>query len=167
MSHPTSRFSSRTLVSVGMSLSLALFGACGKKDSNPPSEPAAAPAAAPSEPAAAPAAAPSAPAAAAAAPQSPEAAKAEARQIFDTTCAMCHGASGKGDGQAAAALNPKPRDYTDKAWQASVTDEDLHKIILLGGQAVGKSPTMPGQPQLTDKPAVVDELVAIIRTFGK
>lgn len=91
----------------------------------------------------------------------------EARALFEGTCAICHGATGAGDGAASANLNPKPRNYTDKAWQASVTDDDLRNIILQGGAAVGKSPTMPGQPQLKDKPEVVSALVAIIRGFGK
>jgi cytochrome c553 len=91
----------------------------------------------------------------------------EARHTFQTICATCHGPDGKGNGQAAAALNPKPRNYTDKAWQASVTDDDIRKIILGGGAAVGKSPVMPAQVQLRDKPEVVDELVKIVRGFGK
>lgn len=97
----------------------------------------------------------------------PTAAQLQARQLFDTTCAMCHGPQGRGDGPAAAALNPPPRNYSDKAWQASVVDDDLRKIILLGGVGVGKSPTMPGNPLLKDNPAVVDALVEIIRGFGK
>jgi len=91
----------------------------------------------------------------------------EARRTFQSICATCHGPDGKGNGQAAAALNPKPRNYTDKVWQASVTDDDIKKIILNGGAAVGKSPVMPAQVQLRDKPEVVDELVKIIRAFGK
>lgn len=133
-----------------IAVSLLAAGACSKKEAPPASEPTTS---APT--ASAPAAAPAADG------------RAEAKQLFDTLCATCHGASGKGDGQAASALNPKPRDYTDKAWQAQVTDEELRKIILLGGQAVGKAATMPGQPQLKDKPEVVDALVAMIREFGK
>jgi len=91
----------------------------------------------------------------------------QARAMFDTICATCHGADGTGNGPAAASINPKPRNYTDTAWQASVTDEDLKKTILLGGQGVGKSPMMPGQPQLKEQPEVLDELIKIIRGFGK
>ena len=91
----------------------------------------------------------------------------QAHAMFDTICATCHGADGTGNGPAAANLNPKPRNYTDPAWQASVTDEDIKKTILLGGQGVGKSPMMPGQPQLRETPEVLDELVKIIRGFGK
>ncbi len=87
--------------------------------------------------------------------------------MFKTVCATCHGESGMGNGPAAASLNPKPRNYTDKTWQASVTDDQIKNTILMGGAAVGKSPAMPAQPQLREKPLVVDELVRIVREFGK
>jgi len=91
---------------------------------------------------------------------------AEAADMFANVCAQCHGPSGKGDGMAAASLNPKPRNYTDPAWQAQVTDAEIKKIILEGGQAVGKSAMMPAQGQLAGRPEVVDELVKIVRGFG-
>ncbi len=87
--------------------------------------------------------------------------------MFKTVCATCHGESGMGNGPAAASLNPKPRNYTDKTWQASVTDDQIKNTILMGGAAVGKSPAMPAQPQLREKPEVVTELVRIVRAFGK
>jgi mono/diheme cytochrome c family protein len=91
----------------------------------------------------------------------------EAQQTFHTLCITCHGESGHGDGIAAANLNPKPRNYTDKKWQASVTDDQIRQIILNGGASVGKSPVMPASPQFKNKPGVVDELVRIVRSFGK
>src|SRR5262245_39787433 len=90
----------------------------------------------------------------------------EAKEMFNSRCAPCHGTSGKGDGPGAAALNPKPRDYTDAAWQKSVTDEQLKKTIVMGGAAVGKSPIMPGSPDLESKPEVVNGLVKLVRDFG-
>jgi cytochrome c553 len=91
----------------------------------------------------------------------------QAAAMFRDTCSLCHGINGMGDGQMAGSLTPKPRNYTDAAWQASVTDDDIKKIILEGGQAVGKSPNMPAQKaQLGNKPEVVDALVRIIRGFG-
>jgi mono/diheme cytochrome c family protein len=116
-----------------------------------------------------PVAAPAAPVAAVPAP-TPVAAldpKAEAKNIFTSRCVACHGDKGMGDGVAAAALNPKPRSYSDKAWQKSVTDEHLTKVILEGGAAVGLSPMMPGNGDLKDKPAVIKELVAIVRSYGQ
>nr|MBA3540638.1 c-type cytochrome [Deltaproteobacteria bacterium] len=91
----------------------------------------------------------------------------EARQTFHSLCATCHGESGTGDGIAAATLNPKPRNYTDKTWQASVTDDQIRSIILNGGASVGKSAAMPASPQFKDRPGVIDELVRIVRSFGK
>ncbi len=38
--------------------------------------------------------------------------KARGGELYAQQCALCHGAAGKGDGVAAAALNPKPRDFT-------------------------------------------------------
>ena len=90
-----------------------------------------------------------------------------AREVFNSRCSACHGTSGRGDGPGAAALTPKPRNYTDATWQASVSDEQIKKTILLGGAAVGKSPIMPGSPDLDSKPEVVDGLVKIVRSFGK
>lgn len=91
----------------------------------------------------------------------------QAQAMFNTVCVMCHGTDGTGNGPAASALNPKPRNYTDAAWQSSVTDDQIKDIILKGGAGVGKSPSMPGQPQLKDHPEVLDGLVQIIRGFGK
>jgi len=91
--------------------------------------------------------------------------KAQAKQIFMQRCVPCHGATGQGDGPASATLNPKPRKYADPEWQASVTDEYLEKIIKFGGAAVGKSPAMPNNPDLTD-PAVISALKDIVRGFN-
>jgi cytochrome c553 len=90
-----------------------------------------------------------------------------AQRRFATLCANCHGMDGTANTPTGNALNPKPRNYTDPAWQASVTDDQLRDIILKGGKAVGKSNSMPGNPDLSDRPDVIDELVKIVRSFGK
>lgn len=95
----------------------------------------------------------------------PEARK-EAEQIFSTRCAACHGEHGKGDGPASAGLDPHPRNFTDPAWQKSVTDEHIEKIIQFGGAAVGKSPAMPANPDLQAKPAVVAGLREHVRQLS-
>ena len=92
---------------------------------------------------------------------------AKANEIFKSRCAACHGNEGRGDGPGAAALNPKPRNYHDKDWQAKVSDEDISKTITYGGAAVGKSPMMPGNPDLDSQPQTVAALVRIVRDFGK
>ncbi|MBM4280681.1 MAG: cytochrome c [Deltaproteobacteria bacterium] len=144
-------------VGIFLVLSVAALAACsGEK----PAAPAEATATAPAPPAAAPAPeAPAAPAVAAADP------KAEAEQVFTQRCVTCHGAGGNGDGVAAAALNPKPRAYSDATWQGETTDEVIAKVIVEGGAAIGKSPMMPPNPDLAAKPEVVKALVAKIRSF--
>ncbi|HMQ22463.1 MAG TPA: hypothetical protein PKE00_08245 [Planctomycetota bacterium] len=93
------------------------------------------------------------------------AARVEAHQVFKTICTPCHGDTGHGDGPAAVTMDPKPRSFSDPDWQASVTDDHIKKVIVYGGAAVGKSPAMTGQPQLKDKPEVVDALVERIRKY--
>jgi mono/diheme cytochrome c family protein len=96
----------------------------------------------------------------------PPAAMKEADAIYQTRCIGCHGPSGHGDGAVGAMLNPKPRDLADPAWQKSVTDEHVEKIILGGGTAVGKSPLMPANNDLTNKPDVLKALRQMVRDFG-
>jgi hypothetical protein len=91
---------------------------------------------------------------------------AEAQQVWDAKCSTCHGAQGRGDGAAGAVLDPKPRNFTDRGWQGRVKDDHLKKIIVEGGAAVGLNANMAPNPELKDKPAVVDELVKKVRSFG-
>lgn len=81
-------------------------------------------------------------------------------------CAKCHGDFGRGDGPLAAALEPKPRNFSDGAWQRGVTDERIAQVILAGGAAVGISPAMPAHPAFADRPAVVERLVRAVRACG-
>lgn len=90
----------------------------------------------------------------------------EAKQIASVRCSTCHGPAGKGDGPSSATLVPKPRDFTNKDWQKTMSDAQLRSVILKGGPALGKSPLMPANPDLEGKPAVVDELVKIVRGYG-
>jgi mono/diheme cytochrome c family protein len=147
------RIHSISLTLAALSLSLA----CGDSGSQPGPAPSAPPTASPAPTASAPAAGGGAPSAEAVA---------QAEQIFSTRCFTCHGPTGAGDGPGSAGLSPPPRNFHDAAWQASVNDDHLHKIILYGGAAVGKSPAMPGNPDLIASPAVVDALVAHIRSLS-
>lgn len=127
----------------GLLVALTL-GACSKSEPAPPASPTPPPAPAP-----------------AAAPVTLTAA-----EVFKGRCATCHGESGKGDGPAAVALNPKPRDYSDAEWQKATTDELIKKAIVEGGPAVGKSPLMVANPDLAGQTEVLDGLVKIIRGFA-
>lgn len=103
--------------------------------------------------------------AAASSPKMP-AASVQARRLFETRCVVCHGSEGNGDGPGAAAIEPKPRKFSDAAWLSTVTDSHLSKVIVEGGPAVKLNPAMPPNPDLVDKPDVVAALVQIVRGFG-
>lgn len=90
----------------------------------------------------------------------------EAEQIFSTRCKTCHGEVGAGDGPASMGLSPTPRNFQDVAWQQEVSDEHIANIILFGGAAVGRSPTMPRNPDLSAKPEAVEALVGYVRALG-
>lgn len=99
-------------------------------------------------------------------PQSPpEERKGEAWELYTARCSVCHGTEGDGDGPASASLNPKPRAFSDAQWQDSVDDNHVSTIIVKGGPAVGKNALMPPNPDLENKPEIVDDLVNIVREF--
>ena len=60
------------------------------------------------------------------------------KQIFNRQCAACHGARGRGDGEAAYLLYPKPRDFVAaryrlvSTWERVPTDQDLFNTITRG-----------------------------------
>ncbi len=88
-----------------------------------------------------------------------------ADQKFATLCSTCHGLTGKGDTDMAKALKPSPRDFSNLAWQKSVSDEHIAKVIKEGGAANGLSPSMaPWGAIVSD--GEIKALVAKIRKFG-
>jgi mono/diheme cytochrome c family protein len=52
----------------------------------------------------------------------------QGEKVAKTNCVSCHGARGKGDGAAAAALNPRPADWTSKRVQDESDGELFWKI---------------------------------------
>ncbi|HXV79055.1 MAG TPA: cytochrome c [Candidatus Binatia bacterium] len=85
---------------------------------------------------------------------------------YDANCIGCHGATGKGDGAAAGALNPKPQDHTDGKVMNSLKDQYLFDIIKNGGAAVKKAAIMPAfNKKLTDQD--IRDMVAYIRSLAK
>ena len=67
----------------------------------------------------------------------------DAAQEFATTCGVCHGAGGAGDGPAAAALDPHPANFTDAAFWATRDRAHITRVVDEGGAAVGRSALMP------------------------
>ncbi len=95
------------------------------------------------------------------------------KQSYQTFCFACHGATGKGDGPAGAALNPKPRDFSTGDFKYDAdgdgkpgTDADLALILKNGAAKYGGSAVMTAwSPPLTD--AQVADVIAFIRTLKK
>lgn len=60
------------------------------------------------------------------------------KQLYDKQCAACHGVAGRGDGEAAYLLYPKPRDFAAgnyrlvSTWERRPTDEDLYRTVSRG-----------------------------------
>ncbi len=55
---------------------------------------------------------------------------ARGQAVYAQTCATCHGGQGKGDGPGGAGLNPKPRNFTEKAaWKNGTRLEDIYKTL--------------------------------------
>jgi len=106
----------------------------------------------------------------------PKAAKAEARaptdsasiamggRLFSKYCETCHGKTGHGNGPTAAALNPKPRDFTAPTNFKSKNDDEMFAVISKGGVSRKLSPLMPAWGT-TLKKEQIWQLIAYIRGF--
>ena len=54
------------------------------------------------------------------------------KSLFESKCQICHGANGHGDGPAASALNPKPRNFTDPTFWNNNTDALIKRTVKTG-----------------------------------
>lgn len=84
----------------------------------------------------------------------------EAKQLYEQTCAVCHGTEGKGDGPTSKVLQPKPADLTTVL--KGKDDAYLSKVIREGGASVGKSPLMPSYQDVFNKEQI-QELIQYVR----
>jgi mono/diheme cytochrome c family protein len=86
------------------------------------------------------------------------------QNIYDQLCWRCHGRSGESDGPVSDAMNPRPRDLTDRTYMSTVSDEWLLTVIKHGGGSVCKSPAMMAfKDVLSDDD--IRALVAYLRTL--
>ncbi len=83
---------------------------------------------------------------------------AEGKNLFASACARCHGPEGAG-GLPLFDGGPSPRDFHDRAFHASHTDEQI-KLTIVNGKGVGMPPF---GTTFTD--AQLATLVAYVRGF--
>lgn len=62
------------------------------------------------------------------------------KELYDINCATCHGDTGRGDGPAGSALDPKPANLVQTA--AETEPIYSHWVISEGGAAAGLSSSM-------------------------
>ncbi|HXJ32462.1 MAG TPA: c-type cytochrome [Candidatus Eisenbacteria bacterium] len=81
-------------------------------------------------------------------------------RIYAERCSGCHGDDGRGDGPAAAAIIPPPKNFRDAAFWKGRTVEQLRTIVTKG-----KPSTMmaPFEGVLTS--AEIDAVVEYVRHF--
>lgn len=69
---------------------------------------------------------------------------AHGKTLFGPNCASCHGNEGKGDGPAAAALNPKPRNFTaDADWKNGRKPSQIYGTLSKGLNTMPAFSTLP------------------------
>jgi len=98
------------------------------------------------------------------APPSDIASIAAGEKLFVMYCQTCHGKTGHGDGPAAAALMPKPRDFGSPKNFKSKNDHEVFELISKGGAAQKLSPAMPAWGAMLKKEQIW-QLIAYIRGF--
>ena len=84
----------------------------------------------------------------------------DGRSLFGERCAGCHGATGAGDGPAAAAFDPPPRNFRDAAFWRDRSGANIRRVVR-----EGKPGTLmpPFAGTLSD--AEIDAVVSYVESF--
>jgi mono/diheme cytochrome c family protein len=96
----------------------------------------------------------------------------EGRRLYELYCFNCHGAHGEGDGPIAAALDPKPRDFTTGRFYIDANannktgeEVDIARVIREGPAAFGGSSAMAAWKD-TLAPDQVRDVVAYVEQLA-
>jgi mono/diheme cytochrome c family protein len=82
------------------------------------------------------------------------------KKRYSTDCEMCHGKEGAGDGDLAADMKLKLKDFRDEATLKDLSDKDIFDIIDKGkGQMMGEEGRL--------KPEQIWNVVNYVRGFAK
>jgi len=84
----------------------------------------------------------------------------DGKAVYEIRCAPCHGSAGTGDGPAAAALVPKPRNFRDAAFWRGRSRASLKLTVEQGRPGTMMSPF---KGVLTD--AEIDDVVRYVESF--
>jgi caa(3)-type oxidase subunit IV len=82
------------------------------------------------------------------------------KELFQAQCTSCHGVEGKGNGPAAAALNPPPRNFTaDQGWKNGRKVSMVFKTLKegLAGSSMASYATLP----VDDRWALVHYVISL------
>ena len=90
----------------------------------------------------------------------PADARARGESIYSVRCAPCHGANGGGDGPAAAAITPKPRNFRDADFWRGRTVDQLRLVVRQG-----KPGTLMPPFEGVLSAAEVDDVVGYVQGF--
>jgi len=85
-------------------------------------------------------------------------------ELYQSACAACHGADGKGASRTAVGFDTPLPDFTNCAFTTAEADADWISTVHLGGQARGLDQKMPAFGEaLSDED--IDRVVAYVRGF--
>lgn len=87
------------------------------------------------------------------------------KSIYQVNCASCHGIKAKGDGPAAPALNPPPRNLVKGSWTKGGRSDQLFKTISFG--VAGTSMAAFGHLSKQDRWALVHFIRSITKNKVK
>jgi high-affinity iron transporter len=85
---------------------------------------------------------------------------AHGREVYEASCAVCHGKAGKGDGPGGSGLTPPPADFTDPVHAGYYSDAGRIEIIHTGVPGTG----MAGWDGRLDAKDILD-VYAYVRTL--
>ena len=86
------------------------------------------------------------------------------KSIFESTCAVCHGVTGRPDPDSPVVkgLGTQPADLSDPLFNSREPAGDWEMVIKYGGHAMGIGEQMPAH-----KDALTDEQIANVTAYGK
>jgi mono/diheme cytochrome c family protein len=103
---------------------------------------------------------------------------AKGKTLFQINCASCHGSDGHGNGDRAASLNPKPRNFHEEKFKFGNDIVSIHATLLKGspGTSMPSFALLPPEDvwalahfvetQIPDAPPITDALVAQLPEGG-